>query len=562
MKKIFTLVLAFLLTMQFTVFAGNYTVMIKRELDASSQIVQNILVEGTLNQGEFQKGDQITVRILPQDKNAGTSTIGDYLVIGQTTVNEDGSFSIEKQIAASKVNATVSVVAGRTSLSDTNLYIPDMAEIEALVAGLNNGTIAPADVLEKIATDNKNLCFDVTIFNNLSNKTAVVTAMQAELGTGFNIQNIYESFDKHTLLQALTTSEADTAAILAHYESELFLKTQKEYPLFTAFSPETKETVYSMLQGKVYTDYAAVQKAFFEAVILTSVKAVTSYLNIFDILKDYQNEIVGITADVAAMEGSDVVKDTVTKYLLKNKNKINSLDNLKSELAYAVANYREIRASEQQSQITSSGGSGGPSYVTDNIPKPDIGVGMKYGFTDLNGFDWAKPAIDQLYRKGIIAGKESDKYAPQDNVTRSEFVKMISIGTGVYDKEATCSFEDIKGHWGESYVASAFQKGYVSGVSRAEFAPDQAITRQDAIVILYRILVITVNAEMVEDVREYVFEDSDRIADYARNSAIMMNAYDIVNGFEDNTFRPENNLSRAEAAVLIDNFLTYIEKGE
>ena len=48
-------------------------------------------------------------------------------------------------------------------------------------------------------------------------------------------------------------------------------------------------------------------------------------------------------------------------------------------------------------------------------------------FTDIDNYEWAKPAIGLLVKKGSVNGKSSGIFAPSDKVTREEFIKMFSV---------------------------------------------------------------------------------------------------------------------------------------
>lgn len=564
MKKILVFTLLFILVIQFTAFAGSYKVTIKRELGESGETVQKVIAEGTLSEEEFNAGDQITVRILPSSKNVNSAVLSDYYVIGQTNIKEDGSWYFEKRLPSNTGDTFVYLVSDKVKFDNIPLKIPAVSAIDDLVSKLNLGTITNEEVVGSIAQDNENLLFDVAIFNSLTNKTTVIDNMKLKLSNAFNAENIYEEFDRFTLLEALKAGNVDGKTILDNYERVLKLKDRKEYQLFKTLSETGKEKVYSLVNNNTYEDYNKIYEKYFESVILTSVKEVVSYVNIFDILDDYKTEL-NIISYVDTLNSSEVIKDTVLLYIMNNKNNINSLSDLVSYIDYGILNHVAIRQSYQQPAPPPvvGGGGGGDTYKTDETLQPDnyinTDVDVKYGFSDISGYSWAEKAILNLYNNGIIKGKETDKFYPQDFVTRAEFVKMITMSMGIYDENVENVFSDTLGHWSEKYVASAFKNGYVNGISDVSFAPDNNITRQDAVVILYRILNIIAKADKVEDLTGYVFSDDNLVADYARGSVIMMNAYGIVNGYEDNTFKPLNNLTRAEAAVVVDKFLNYIQ---
>lgn len=173
-----------------------------------------------------------------------------------------------------------------------------------------------------------------------------------------------------------------------------------------------------------------------------------------------------------------------------------------------------------------------------------------YEFADVPSTHWAYEYIGALKALGIVGGvdEEGKYYEPESNVTRAEFTKMI---VGILDLDvnpnATVDFTDAKNDWYTPYIAAAVEAGIVNGVSETEFAPNAAISRQDACTILGRIFV-GVDAPDFDILK---WNDSAKIADYAKQYVQILAALEIVNGYGDNTFRPTENITRAEAAKVI-----------
>ena len=115
--------------------------------------------------------------------------------------------------------------------------------------------------------------------------------------------------------------------------------------------------------------------------------------------------------------------------------------------------------------------------------------GGEYPFSDMGNTRWARSAVRYLHIKKAVQGKEEGKFAPEDMVTRAEFVTMavkafeLSKGT-----DGANPFKDVEEDvWYHDSVLSAYQAGIVSGVESDIFSPDQNITREMAAVILYKL---------------------------------------------------------------------------
>lgn len=174
-------------------------------------------------------------------------------------------------------------------------------------------------------------------------------------------------------------------------------------------------------------------------------------------------------------------------------------------------------------------------------PKPQEGK-----FVDVADDFWAAKDIYTLKDAGIIGGKSATEFDPEGDVTRAEFAKMV---VGLFGYKATSdavSFEDCKAEdWFTPYVAAGVEAGVIKGVSDTEFAPNATITREDACTILGRAL------NKVAQSNELKFTDADKVAEYAAPYVALLSELGYVNGYEDGSFAPTNNITRAEAAKII-----------
>ncbi len=174
-------------------------------------------------------------------------------------------------------------------------------------------------------------------------------------------------------------------------------------------------------------------------------------------------------------------------------------------------------------------------------------VGAKFEFADLGGVQWATESINALLEKGVISESPDKKFNPDKNVTREEFVKMIVVAMGVYDKNAVSSLLDVDSNeWYAPYVASAEKAGLIKGNEDGKFGVGEEISRQDMAVIIYR--------AMAESAKQGVsggFADDGDIADYAKDAVYSLAEMSIVNGVGDNMFAPFGAATRAMAAKVI-----------
>lgn len=177
-------------------------------------------------------------------------------------------------------------------------------------------------------------------------------------------------------------------------------------------------------------------------------------------------------------------------------------------------------------------------------------------FSDIGGVSWARDAINGLADAGIINGKTDTEFAPNDNVTRAEFAKIL-MGVFGLTSEAftTSSFSDVPTDaWYFNYVETAYNLGIINGVDDGVFAPNANITRQDMCVMVVR--AAEVSGKSISAVNEAkVFADEASIADYAKSAVTTLQTGGIVDGVSDTVFAPLDNATRAQAAKILYSFL-------
>lgn len=185
-------------------------------------------------------------------------------------------------------------------------------------------------------------------------------------------------------------------------------------------------------------------------------------------------------------------------------------------------------------------------------------------FTDVAEDAWYHDYVYDLVYRGVVNGMTATTYEPEGKLTRAQFVKLLACSLADAETlktyEGKHPFKDSEGHWAETYIAWAKDKGIVEGVSATEFDPEAPITREQMATIFGRYalkqgIVLPKDAAPAES-----FPDADKISEYAREFVELMRIAGILNGYEDGTFRPQNTATRAEAAKLFSLFLSITDK--
>ena len=158
-------------------------------------------------------------------------------------------------------------------------------------------------------------------------------------------------------------------------------------------------------------------------------------------------------------------------------------------------------------------------------------------------YHWAEDYIEKATENGWIVGYGNRTFLPEKNVTRAELVTILARILKIDAVDTSENFADTENHWAKDVINSMSAAGYINGY-KGNFKPDQPITRQDACTILQRIYEFSVTEEAT-------YTDAESISDYALEAVNALTGTGILEGYSDGSFRPLDNLTRAECVTLL-----------
>lgn len=168
-------------------------------------------------------------------------------------------------------------------------------------------------------------------------------------------------------------------------------------------------------------------------------------------------------------------------------------------------------------------------------------------FWDVSKDHWAFEYIADLADRGVINGYDDGSFKPSKTVSRAEWAKMMVDAAGVVVNDNRTNFTDMANHWANKYVNAA--KNYLTGYKDGSYRPDQAATREDVTVAMVKLKGYDLSEVDYSNLSK--FKDNDSISNYTKAYVAVALAKDLISGFEDNTFRGQATLTRAEAATLL-----------
>ena len=168
-------------------------------------------------------------------------------------------------------------------------------------------------------------------------------------------------------------------------------------------------------------------------------------------------------------------------------------------------------------------------------------------FWDVSKDHWAFEYIADLADRGVIDGYDDGSFKPERTVSRAEWAKIMVDAAGVTVNDDSIYFSDMSNHWANKYVNAAMN--YLTGYADGSYRPDQTAVREDVTVAMVKLKGYDMSE--VDYSVLHNFTDNDSISSYAKAYVAMAISKDLINGFDDNTFRGQDTLTRAEAATLL-----------
>lgn len=154
---------------------------------------------------------------------------------------------------------------------------------------------------------------------------------------------------------------------------------------------------------------------------------------------------------------------------------------------------------------------------------------------------------------GIV--KENQITVDVDHFTKfAVFVVDNDTGMPVNNKPLEVNISDISGHWAEASIKQAISDGIVTGYPDGTFKPGNTVTRAEFSVMLMNAL------NRQEPGTDLTFTDKAEIGIWAQKAVSQAVQAGIFSGYENGSFRPNANITRAEMATMIAKALKLAAK--
>jgi hypothetical protein len=181
-------------------------------------------------------------------------------------------------------------------------------------------------------------------------------------------------------------------------------------------------------------------------------------------------------------------------------------------------------------------------------------------FVDVPENAWYYNPIKYAFDNGLMVGTSNTEFSPEIEITRAMFVTVLYRAENepdISDEILGYPFSDVASdEWYTDAVYWARLNGIVKGISSEKFVPNDDITREQMAAMISRYA--SYKGIAVEDTVEIQLDyaDVDDISDWAAESVMYCKQLGLMQGRDNNFFAPQDNATRAETAAILQRFLT------
>lgn len=195
---------------------------------------------------------------------------------------------------------------------------------------------------------------------------------------------------------------------------------------------------------------------------------------------------------------------------------------------------------------------------TISIAEPDKTItieGKPAAFTDLEN-KWYAGEATAMKEMNIIKGYEDGSFRGDESITRAEFAAMLVRAFGLQAPDAyRAPFTDIDSTWATEEITAAAACGIVKGLTESTFGPEEKLSREQMMVMIYRAAQYKEIA-LSHDVDFPAFPDGAQISFWAEDAVRALVESGLVKGNEAGMLEPLATCTRAQCVAVLYRLLT------
>ena len=179
-------------------------------------------------------------------------------------------------------------------------------------------------------------------------------------------------------------------------------------------------------------------------------------------------------------------------------------------------------------------------------------------FKDVIG-TWAEKYIEHLHDLGIVNGITKDLFAPNDSTKRGDFALVLSRLLNL-NVDTVANYSDVdKDSYYSKAISAVTAENLMIGYGDSTFKPEQAITREEMMVIIAKLAknnnIINYNFESSDYSELNKYNDGELVSWWARPYVCALSQAGMVVG-DNGNLKPNDNITRAEMSVIVDKYIS------
>ena len=175
-----------------------------------------------------------------------------------------------------------------------------------------------------------------------------------------------------------------------------------------------------------------------------------------------------------------------------------------------------------------------------------------HNYKDVKFSQWYHLDVDYVVESGLMVGDGGGIFRPDNKLSRAEMVQILYNWAGKPEVTGSSKFSDVAdGAWYAKPVIWAAENGVVNGVGNGKFAPNDPVTREQLVAMLYRYAEKPEVSNALTD-----FADANKISGYAVDAVKWAVEQDILRGDgSPRKLRPTDHATRSEVAAMLHRYI-------
>jgi hypothetical protein len=184
-------------------------------------------------------------------------------------------------------------------------------------------------------------------------------------------------------------------------------------------------------------------------------------------------------------------------------------------------------------------------------------------YEDMKGH-WAEEAVSDMGSRMVVMGVDDKNYAPDEQITRADFVADLVRALGLNPGEGENPYADVLDtDWYCAYVKTAVAYGLITGDGTAPFAAKEAVSREEAMGLIARAMEIAkMDVALQEGESQTLLQaygDGASVSESEKDSVAACLKAEVTFDLQGGNLLPKALILRAEAAVILRQLLQKAE---